>query len=527
MRLSADRAGLYAALLLAGLLAATSVRQGAFAAAFTDASGYVSAGDLWRRGEIFRPEPQHFWATWPQADIAASPFGYRAGAIRGTEASVYPAGFPLLIAAATSIAGPLGAYVVAPAMGGLLVLCTFLLGRQLAGTLAGLMAAGLIASTPATLLHTVHPMSDVPAAACWLLGWVLALRARTSAALAAGTAVALAIVIRPNLAPLASVIGGLVLVGGTTRLLAVHDWHWRRALVFTLAAAIGPAMVMWTQAVLYGGPFTPGYVEWETFYRVEHIAANLRLYPRLLSQMHTLVPAAGFLLALAAWTGRPRGLAPSARLVARSAGAMALVNLALLLPYLALDHWSYLRFLLPGLAAMFVLFAGGLVLTARAVAPRTRLIAAAIPLMAVIVVWKASPLSLEALRDWQGQGRTPLMGRYLREVLPSNAMVLSSGHSGAVAHYTGREILRLDAIAAQPLDAVVDELVRRGYRPVLVIDDLLESNGFKYYFKSSRYAALDWPPRARFTSQVSIVYFDLADRDRHLAGARWPIDVVR
>lgn len=57
--------------------------------------------------------------------------------------------------------------------------------------------------------------------------------------------------------------------------------------------------------------------------------------------------------------------------------------------------------------------------------------------------------------------------------------------------------------------------------------DNSEEGPFRALFPTSTYAALDWPPRAEFISRSNIRYCDPADRARHLAGERWPIDRLR
>lgn len=527
MRIPLHRAPLYSALALAALLVAISVNAGGFVAGGTDSSGYVSAADLWRRGTLHRPEPLHFWSTWQNGMESASPVAYRPGVIRGTEVSVYPLGFPLLCAAASAVAGPLAPYVVAPVMGGVLMLCAFSLARRLDGAAAGLLAAVLIGSSPVMLYHTVHPMSDVPAAACWAVAWCLALRGTASAGVAAGVAASMAVLIRPNLAPLALVPAAVVLLGHATRLGAVRDWRWRPAFAFVVSAAVGPLLVAWSQATLYGSAFVPGYVEWESFFRLSHVWPNLEMYPRLLARAHTLLPLAGLVIAALALVGARPLATRESRVVARSAAAMFVINMALYLPYLSIDDWPSLRFLLPGLTALFVLFASLVAEVTRAVWSRARWAAVIAPLAVVVVIAQGLPFARYALGDWYVQSRIRLMGYYLREALPPNAIVLSFMHSGEIAHYTGREVLRLDVLDPRALDGIVDDLTRYGYRPVLVLDDAMEVQPFREGFTASRFARLDWAPRAVFSTGIAISYFDIADWEPYQQGVRWPTDVLR
>ena len=52
---------------------------------------------------------------------------------------------------------------------------------------------------------------------------------------------------------------------------------------------------------------------------------------------------------------------------------------------------------------------------------------------------------------FRGDAHAGMMGRYLREVLPPKAAVISSVHSAAVAHYTGRQVVRFDLLDPPPL----------------------------------------------------------------------------
>ena len=439
------------------------------------------------------------WATWPNAAASAAPVAYRPGLIAGTDISVYPLGYPVVAAAFLAIAGPLAVFVVAPLAAGLLAWCTFVVARHLAGPIAGLLAALLIAATPVTLLHAVDAMGDVPAAACWLLAWLMALGHGRGAAAAAGAATAVAVMIRPNLAPLGAIPGLLILFDAT----APSRWRWKNAALFLALAAVGPVIVGWSQHVLYGSPLTPGYVEWRGFFRIAHIAPNLELYPRLLWRLHTPLLLAGF---AGVWLFRQSR-------VAWSAFAMIALNFAIYLPYLSLDDWPFLRFLLPGLAALFVLFAATLVQLGILVGRWSRWLTPLALIPAVLVLMQAMPQVRYSLNEWRAHTRVRLMGHYLHEVLPANAAVLSFMHSGAVAHYTARQIVRLDLLEPATLDQVIDQLRGHGYHPVLVLDEALEGEAFRARFPQSRYGRLDWRPRATFTTIGRIWYLDLADRE--------------
>ncbi len=527
-QLGSDRLATWAVLLIAALSLSLSINANLFVAGGTDSSGYISAADLWRRAEVHRPEPLAFWPAWPHTIDSTAPVGYRPGPIRGTEVQVYPFGFPLLIAAATAIGGPLAAHLVAPVMGALLVLCTFALGRLIAGNLAGLVAAVLVAASPITLFQMVDAMSDVPAAACWAGAWLLAARGTVGGSATAGLLAALAMTMRPNLAPLAIVVATVACVAASSRGALAEKRRWWAAAAFIAAAAMGPALVLWSQSALYGNAVASGYPGQAGFFALAHVLPNAALYLRLLATTHTLVPLVGlFLVPLVIFRPGTAPLLPAARLMTLSAAALLLCNYALYLPYLPFDHWPFLRFLLPGLVALFVLYGSLTAYLTHRVALRSRWLAAAVPIAALAIVFHGLPLARYALNDWRAQARVRLLGHYLDAALPETAAVFAAVHSGSVAHYTGRDIVRLDLIDPAALDQTIDALARRGRRPVFVLDQALEFSAFQQRFGGSRFGRLDWAPRAVFTSTTSVWYLDAADLAGHRGGERWPIDVLQ
>jgi hypothetical protein len=296
---------------------------------------------------------------------------------------------------------------------------------------------------------------------------------------------------------------------------------------FAALAAIGPAFVLWTQAVMYGHPLEPGYPGWEAFYRVAHLPANAVNYPRFLFAIHTPLVLLGLatpLLLSRTWQDRPGAMRS-----ARSAVTLALLTFAIYLPYLPFDDPHSLRFMLPAVTALFVLLAAGTVVAARGLLRRLRWLAPVALAPALLVA--VTPASLyEYVRTYgDGQRRVVLMGRYLQQALPPDAVVLAFQQSGAIAHYTRAPIVRHDLVDARMLDDVVTTLTRQGYRPTLVIDEVAELADFRATFgAASQFGRLDWPPRARAADAVSsLLYFDLTDRARSVAGDSWATDVVR
>lgn len=502
--------------------AAVSVNRGTYSASISDASGYVAAAALLREGRLARPVPLQLVPAVRDSGANTSPLGFRAGLETGAEVPLYPLGYPMLMAAAMHVGGELAAYLVGPLLLAALIFCVFVLTELLAGGWAGVVAAALVATNPIALQNSVTAMSDVPAAACWTAAWYFSLRRTAGSACTAGMLVSLAALIRPNLVPLAVVPGMLVLSG--CALAPRLGWRWRDALVFAAAAAPGPLVVLWSQAALYGNAFRPGYPGYDAFFSLAHVVGNLRTYPALFVSVHGWLLLAG-LGAVAV----PGARAPGARAIEVSAVALIAINGALYLPYLPYSDWPFLRFFLPATVALTVLFAT--LVGASMDALRQRRLSAAswmLPLVAVgVVAWQSSATTSYVLSEWRANLRVPVMGRYLREVLPRHAVVISFFHGGSVAFYTGHNVVSLESMSPSRLDALIANLERYGCAPVFVVDESLEEAQFQALFKESAYAALDWPARAEFVTTARIRYFIASDRQRHRAGERWATDVLR
>jgi hypothetical protein len=193
-----------AALLLAAIVLYLSVRFGSTVAGGADQYSYVTQAGLWRTGTLRIHQGLVLDSPWPGAPETWTPLGFRT--IPGDPAaiaSVYPPGLPLLMALFQTVAGYCGAFLVVPCCSALMVWLTYLLGRRLFGEpRIGLLAAVLVAASPVFLYQIMNAMSDVPATAAWTLALLLLVSDRP---LLSGLAVSVAILIRPNLAPIAGV----------------------------------------------------------------------------------------------------------------------------------------------------------------------------------------------------------------------------------------------------------------------------------------------------------------------------------
>lgn len=520
-----SRTAFWLALAVSSLAVAIGIRFSTFVAWGTDPAAYIEAAERWAGGGPITPSPIQFWSPWAPNDTALAAFGFRRGVVRGTEVGEYPLGLPVIMAAAIRIGGPLAAYLVVPICAGLLVWSLYLVGAALAGPWSGLIATMLVAASPITSTYAVQPMSDVPAAAFWALAWAMCLRPGLGASAAAGAAAAAAIMIRPNQVPFALILAVLVWAAPTTDALR----RGQRLVVFGCAAAIGPAMVVWSQTALYGTPFRPGYVGGSDFYRLEYIVPSLTLYPRLLMFVHTPLLFTGLIACAALVIPRVRArLDQGAPAVALTATAFVVMNYALYLPYLPLDDVFSVRYVLPAMMALCVLLAGFTIHAARALRAVSPWLAALALVPALIAgvypagLWRF----VEGIRH--EQVKALLAGRYLREALPANAAVLAKTHITPMMHYTDRLVVRLDSIGPGALDGIIAELQRRGYHPVFVLDAGDERTWFSTHFASSQFHALEWPARAEFIDRLGrVIYVDPADRDGYGNGQRWPTDLVR
>src|SRR5205823_2737921 len=141
------------------------------------------------------------------------------------------------------------------------------LGKTVHGSVAGAMSSVVLATSPAFLWEAAQPMSDVPATAWWALSLMLVLSKQTAlGALGSGLAAAMAILTRPNLVPLAAIIGiwlGLCVMA--TRGLDRRRQATRLAL-FVCGVLPGCFAVAALNQYLYGSALRSGYAPLHALY---------------------------------------------------------------------------------------------------------------------------------------------------------------------------------------------------------------------------------------------------------------------
>jgi hypothetical protein len=183
-----------------GLAAGVAAYFHTFSATGADASGYLSYTALLIDGALRRPEPLASMATWADGAATLAPLGWRAAIEPGLQVPTYAVGLPLLMAPFHLFGGATAASLVVPLTFAVAVWATGMLAHRLAGGAAAMVAAVWLATSPVALIEAMQVMSDVPVTAAWLVCWWLVFRGQP---LAAGGVAALAVLIRPNLAPLA------------------------------------------------------------------------------------------------------------------------------------------------------------------------------------------------------------------------------------------------------------------------------------------------------------------------------------
>lgn len=459
-------------------------------AAGPDQSGYVSEAEVFARGELTVPAPP--WSLdvpWNDAAYTASPVGWQPSRDTRFLAPTYSPGLPMLLAPVLKTFGRGAVFYVVPALGALLVAATYLLGARLAGPWAGAIASALVVSSPTFLLMQQQVMSDIPTAAFWTVAVASAARGRYP--LLAGAAAGLAILTRPNLVPLLAVPAILLAMPRTDRL--------RCAIAFGIPIGLACAAVAVLNWRYYGSPLVSGYGPLAAYYSFDHIRPNVGRYGRWMLDLHTPLVLLAPLGPLAAASERGR--------VALVTLAIPVALLAIYLPFLVFDErdWGYTRFFLAGYPAWFAGLAVAFTATVERTGRRGAAVAAALVTAAIAVHGWRVAVTTGVFTQRQGDARYARAVEYANQ-LPSPSILMANAHSGTLRLYTGRDVLRFEAIRPAELDVVVEHLTGKGYS-LFLIGDEFEIEQFRTMFAGSRTAgALGTVPRKDL---AGVVVYDI------------------
>jgi len=520
-----ERHARWAAAAAAAVAMAVGLVKGTRVAGSADSYGYVSQALLWLKGLPIQAEPLAAAAPWPLSAWSVSPLGYRPGVETGVIVPTYPPGLPLVMAAFAGAGGPGAVYWVVPLLGALAVWLTYALGRRYADATSGAAAALLLAASPVFLYQLVQPMSDVPVTAWWLLSlW----GAAAGLPAVAGAGAAVAVLTRPNLAPLAAVMMAAVLT---------HAYSQHRtpgaalraagAFALPLAAAVG--FLLWLNARLYGSPFMSGYGAASGLFALGNVAVNAGRYTRWLLETQTPVVLVGIAAPFVRRAARRSVNGAASPIPAWFGLAAVAVVVACYLPYSPFEEWWYLRFLLPAIPVLLILTTPILVRCAAAApaAARAPLLVAGVGLLASYYVFTANERSVFDLHRLES--RYVAAGAFASQQLPQNAVLLSVQESGPLRMYGGRTTVRFDYLDPEGLEAAVQFLERAGSRPYFALEAWEETQFRERFARSSPLGLLDWPPMAEVGRPVKVRFYDPRDRQRFLAGepvptARDPLD---
>ncbi len=234
----------------------------------------------------------------------------------------------------------------------MLVFFTFQLGRRLFDTGTALAGAALVACCPVMLFMSLTPMADLPSAAFWIAALAMATRGTATATVVAAIFTGIAIVIRPNLVPLA-IFPWLMTV---VRCQSVAEAA-RRTGLFAAGSIWAPIAVAWINNLLYGSALSSGYGEVGPAFSFANAVANIRRYPAWWLESQGPI---GLLCLISLW--RRRGAVLREFLVTI---AFAVSAILLYLFYLPFDAWWYLRFVLPAIPVLLLLCADTVAWVAR------------------------------------------------------------------------------------------------------------------------------------------------------------------
>jgi hypothetical protein len=504
------------AIALAVFLFAYGFAHGSTAAGGSDSYGYVSQAELWLDGRSSVEQPWVKDVPWPNAAWGFAPLGYTPArplrfTLRGFSppeqdrwsiVPTYSAGLPLLMALGKVAGGVCGPFTIVPLGGAVLVLATYLLGVRLGSRTLGLLASVLVAvSPPFLLLHFVN-MSDVPVAGAFALACWCMLGTTIRSATGAATGFAVALLIRPNLAPIIPVLA--VWLGWRAAAhRAERSRHLWRAVIVLAGAGAALAATSAIYWVTYGSPFESGYGDTAAYFSLSYIIPNVRNYTQWFAEAHTALGFLGLVaLALpiaAIWP------AVADRSAVAAFAAITSVVIGEFLIYLVLDNSSYLRFFLVCYPFIMLGFAS----VAMSVARLQPIVG---PLVAAALVITVALRGLFLIPTWniliqpQIESAFADVAEHVRRMTPDNSVVLAMNHSGSLRYYAGRVTLRWDNLQADWLDRAVAWMAERGVHTYALVDDFELPEVIRHFKGQKLVATFERPPVFRYGNKV---FFDL------------------
>jgi hypothetical protein len=497
-----------------------------------DAYGYVSEAELWLRGSLKVSQPWVADAPWSMNRWAFVPLAYKPSEIASdglfTYVPICAPGLPLLMAGAKLAAGHCAMFAVVPLLGAFGVLATFGIGRRLSSENAGLIAAWLVATSPAFLFMLVFPMTDVAATGAWTVAFYCLLGSRPSSFAAAGAWSSVAILIRPNLAWITGVMGLLFIIRAWRD--RADRWsHLRHAITFAGGVVPGVFALAAINQHLYGSPLMTGYGAVSSEFGWANVLPNLRNYTTWLLETETPVA----LLGVAALFVPLRRLWPATRDQDRPIfvviGLIVVGIWAQYSAYTQFDAWWYLRFLLPcwpffavGLGSVLAHFerrtsnselrASANTPAPKGPTPRSAPVQAAAR-VALVLALGGYGLYVAADRGafglWKEERRYVSVAALVQSMTDATSAVITGIHTGSLLYYGGRTTVRFDYIDRDRIDRAIQWMESRGMHVFVLLEES-ELPEFKEHFAASRRAidSLERPSLV-YNGHATVYLYDL------------------
>jgi 4-amino-4-deoxy-L-arabinose transferase-like glycosyltransferase len=475
------------AALLALAIVTVSFAWNSWAAGGSDEYVYLTQADQWLRGSLTIQVPIAADVPWPDALATFTPFGYHAAPSGTGIVPMVGPGLPIIMALLKAAAGHAAAFWVAPLTSGLLIWAMFLIGRRLGSDALGLGAAWLVATSPTVLLMSRSMMSDVPVTAFWALSIGCLLGASAWSATAAGLLAAVAVMVRPNLVPLAAVLAVWC---------AWREWvrpggRLTRVLWFSAAVIPGCLGVAWFNHYEYGSALASGYGKLTGLFALAHVPVNLAQYAGWLTQTETPMVWVGFVALFVPI----RRVWPTA--IARHATglllAVVVVTLAIYVAYTPFDAWWYLRFLLPAFPA-FSLGLAAVMVCGVSRHGRWLRIGAAAGLVMIGTLGVTTAIRLGVYPRGEGERRYATIAGIVSGATEPSAVIITQQHAGALRYYGGRLTLRFDALDPAWLDRAVAWLGAHGRHVYVLLEDWERPNFEHRFGNASAIGRLELDP---------------------------------
>jgi hypothetical protein len=332
----------------------------------------------------------------------------------------------------------------------------------------------------------------------------LSLADSAPAVAAAGLLSGLGLLIRPNLAPLAVVLGVrflIELLNRTTR---------RRALIlgtlFSAGVLAGAGVLLAVNTATYGGALRSGYGSLNGFFAADHIRPNIANYFSWLVESQTWIAVAG----LAAIFVPSRQIWPAA---SRGHIAIAAVFTAVLwgmyFVYMVFDVWWYLRFLLASWPLIMAGIGALAVLLMRWRPAVTRpLVIAGVVALGCYGLYQSYRYGVFDI--WRIERRFIAAGRIAERWTVPNSVIISGHHSGSLRYYAGRMTMRYDMIEHDDVDRVVDWLRNQGVHVYLLVERWELEDIDTRYDKTRTMDAIETAPLVIFNDPGEFWLFDLS-----------------